>query len=194
MKIGQPSELTALVTQAKASVPAKSEARIHTGSRQGSHSDGVAVTVSTRSLGKSSRIDVSDIDAEKVASIRAAIQDGTYTVNPEAIADKLLSNAKEMLTRTTRWVGPAPMKCVKALKMSFSSLEHQLDCLERQFNAVSSALVTGDPVSVESSSAVLQQLAVDFVQIADEMGGASLNTRHLASRIQALAQGMLVLR
>ena len=67
-------------------------------------SAGVAVTVSTlaRGLEKASRSDAADVDTQKVASVRSAIQEGTYVVNPEAIADKLLSNAQEMLNRTTR--------------------------------------------------------------------------------------------
>jgi len=70
---------------------------------QSTRSAGVAVTVSTlaRALEKSEATQASDIDTAKVASVKAAIQDGTYVVNPEAIADKLLSNAQEMLNRTT---------------------------------------------------------------------------------------------
>jgi negative regulator of flagellin synthesis FlgM len=62
----------------------------------------VAVTVSTlaRSLEKPDATQPGDIDTAKVASVKSAIQDGTYVVNPEAIADKLLSNAQEMLNRT----------------------------------------------------------------------------------------------
>jgi negative regulator of flagellin synthesis FlgM len=64
----------------------------------------VAVTVSTlaRSLEKSERSESADIDTQKVASVKAAIQDGTYVVNAEAIADQLLSNAQEMLNRSAR--------------------------------------------------------------------------------------------
>ena len=38
-----------------------------------------------------------DFDADKVAQISGAIANGTYKVNPEAIADKLISNAQELL-------------------------------------------------------------------------------------------------
>ncbi len=38
-----------------------------------------------------------EFDAEKVARIAKAINDGTFKVNPEAIADKLISNATELL-------------------------------------------------------------------------------------------------
>lgn len=42
----------------------------------------------------------SGIDERKVAAVRAAIADGTFRVNAEAIADKLLSNAQEFLSHT----------------------------------------------------------------------------------------------
>lgn len=38
-----------------------------------------------------------DFDAEKVARIAQAIRDGKFEVNAEAIADKLLANAQELL-------------------------------------------------------------------------------------------------
>ena len=74
-----------------------------TNASQRVHSSGVAVTVSSlaRGLEKAGRSSAADIDTQKVATVKAAIQDGSYVVNPEAIADKLLSNSKELLDRTT---------------------------------------------------------------------------------------------
>ena len=40
-----------------------------------------------------------EFDAEKVARISKAIDEGSFKVNPEAIADKLISNAQELLTK-----------------------------------------------------------------------------------------------
>jgi negative regulator of flagellin synthesis FlgM len=40
-----------------------------------------------------------DFDAEKVARMSQAIADGSFKVNAEVIADKLISNAKEVLTK-----------------------------------------------------------------------------------------------
>lgn len=40
-----------------------------------------------------------DFDTAKVERISDAISQGKFTVNPEAIADKLLANAQELLSR-----------------------------------------------------------------------------------------------
>jgi negative regulator of flagellin synthesis FlgM len=110
MKIGQPSELPAPVTSTvsgaaqKAAQNSNAAANANTGATQSTRSAGVAVTVSTaaRALEKPERNQAADVDTAKVESVRAAIQDGSYTVNAEAIADKLLSNAQEMMDRTSR--------------------------------------------------------------------------------------------
>ncbi len=107
MKIGQNPEVPSAVSQAtnaaqkpaQANLPASASATANESNR----SAGVAVTVSTlaRALEKTDATQPGDIDTKKVEAVRTAIQDGTYTVNPEAIADKMLANAQEMLTRTT---------------------------------------------------------------------------------------------
>jgi negative regulator of flagellin synthesis FlgM len=40
-----------------------------------------------------------DFDADKVAQISQAIADGSFKVDPQAIADKLIANAQELLTK-----------------------------------------------------------------------------------------------
>ena len=40
-------------------------------------------------------------NTEKVESMKAAIANGTFQVNAEAIADKMLSNAAEMLNSSS---------------------------------------------------------------------------------------------
>ncbi|MFM8898983.1 MAG: flagellar biosynthesis anti-sigma factor FlgM [Burkholderiales bacterium] len=42
-----------------------------------------------------------DFNAEKVAQVSAAIEAGTFKPNPEAIADKLIANAQELLNKTS---------------------------------------------------------------------------------------------
>jgi len=57
---------------------------------------GVAVTITSnaRALGKDQP---AVVDAKKVAAMKAAIADGSFSPDAEAIADKLLSNARDML-------------------------------------------------------------------------------------------------
>lgn len=40
-----------------------------------------------------------EFDAEKVARVSKSIEDGSFKINPEAIADKLISNAQELLSK-----------------------------------------------------------------------------------------------
>ncbi len=78
--------------------------------------------------------------------------------------------------------------------MTLTSLEQQLDLLERQFNEVSSALIGGEPLAVQAASAALQQFAVDFLQIADEYGRSSALKGTMALRVKALAENLPMLR
>jgi len=68
--------------------------------RSATNASSTTVTLSPQSQALSGSGDV--VDMGKVESMRAAIQNGTFKANPEAIADKLLSNAKEMLTASRR--------------------------------------------------------------------------------------------
>lgn len=107
MKIGQPSDNSIQIQAGNAATTQKAGQSASTtasnNAAQSTRSVGVAVTVSTlaRGLEKAGKGEAADIDMQKVATVRAAIGDGTYVVNPEAIADKLLFNAQEMLNRTT---------------------------------------------------------------------------------------------
>lgn len=61
---------------------------------------GVTVTLSpstTQALSGAGGAGSEVFNSEKVGAMRAAIADGSFKVNAEAIADKLLSNAAEML-------------------------------------------------------------------------------------------------
>lgn len=108
MKIGNSLDNSSLLNATASAAPSKAGsspvAAANTAAAKSTQSTGVAVTVSTlaRSLGVAHQSDSADIDTAKVAAVRAAIQKGTYVVNPEAIADKLLGNAQEVLERTRR--------------------------------------------------------------------------------------------
>ncbi len=88
----------------KASQAASAAVSATTAAAQTPRAAGVSVMVSTqvRGLEQAKRSDASDIDAQKVAAVRASIKDGSFSVNAEAIADKLLSNAQDMLSRASR--------------------------------------------------------------------------------------------
>lgn len=106
MKIGQPSDnMVSVNTNAQTALPKGSQsasASATATAAKSTQSAGVAVTVSSlaRTLEATKRGEPADVDMAKVNSVRAAIQEGTFVVNPEAIADKLLSNAQEMLGRS----------------------------------------------------------------------------------------------
>lgn len=107
MKIGQhldnsvPVNSTATNASAKAGQGASMAAPAAASTQAASA--GVAVTVSpmARTLEASKRTEAADVDMDKVNAVRAAINQGTYKVNPEAIADKLISSAQEILTRSS---------------------------------------------------------------------------------------------
>ena len=107
MKIGPSPDLPAnasLVAQAattkeKAASAVANSASGTAQSKASSSSVSVSVSGLAKTLAKPEISTAADIDTDKVAAVKAAIEDGSYTVNAEAIADKLLSNAQEMLRR-----------------------------------------------------------------------------------------------
>ena len=106
MKIGSSPDLpvsssTVAQTAAKekAAVTVANSASGTAQTQASSSSVSVSVSGLTKALAKPETSASADIDAGKVAAVKAAIEDGTFTVNAEAIADKLLSNAQEMLRR-----------------------------------------------------------------------------------------------
>ncbi len=57
------------------------------------------VALSAAATGMANRAGETTFDSAKVERIAAAIRDGKFAVNPEAIADKLITNAEELLGR-----------------------------------------------------------------------------------------------
>ncbi|WP_027212230.1 flagellar biosynthesis anti-sigma factor FlgM [Burkholderia sp. WSM2232] len=66
----------------------------------GAHAQNSSVNLSTVSALRTSGD--SDIDTAKVESIKAALRDGTYTIDSSKIADGILSTARDLLQPTTR--------------------------------------------------------------------------------------------
>lgn len=104
MKIGQSPELPVVPTPpaSTGSVAPKADGGAAAAASKSASSAGVAVTVSSqaRALEQANRGESADVDMDKVNAVRTSIEQGTYVVNPGAIADKLLANAQEMLNRT----------------------------------------------------------------------------------------------
>lgn len=94
MKIGQPIDTRTAGVSSGVSKAGQSSSSSTT---KTSVAKGVPVTVSNMAQAMESAKGP-DIDTAKVETVRAAIANGTYKVNADAIADKLLSNAREMFT------------------------------------------------------------------------------------------------
>ncbi|RQO80490.1 flagellar biosynthesis anti-sigma factor FlgM [Acidovorax sp. FJL06] len=104
MKIGQKPELPGALAQTGLAKQAKSPASAAEGATKdalAASTAGVPVTVSlaAQSLNQTARTS-GDFDAGKVKAVRAAIEKGAFSVDAEAIADKMLSNAQEILSRS----------------------------------------------------------------------------------------------
>ena len=100
MKIGPKPELPSSAVQAgtakqqaKAAAPtAQAQATANAAATAG-----VPVTLSRAAMAPAGR-STDDFDAVRVKAMRAAIENGSFRVNAEAIADKLLAGAQEMLS------------------------------------------------------------------------------------------------
>ena len=68
-------------------------------SATGGPASGTAVSVSAAARALDVASAGSGIDHAKVAAVKASIANGTFQVNPGAVADKMLSNAGEVLSR-----------------------------------------------------------------------------------------------
>ncbi|ABM34958.1 flagellar biosynthesis anti-sigma factor FlgM [Paracidovorax citrulli] len=111
MKIGQNPELPTSLTQqvqaakqqAKAAPPAPAAEEATKTATTVATTGGTPVTFSSaaKALDPSLRSSA-DFDANKVKAVRAAIEKGTFTVDAEAIADKLLSNAQETIAHSPK--------------------------------------------------------------------------------------------
>lgn len=99
MKIGQPNPGAVTSTSSPATGASKPGTGVaEAGSSHDIKKPGVAVSLSaqTKNLTQLGHADA-EVDMDKVKAVAAAIENGTFKVNPEAIADKLLANAQEML-------------------------------------------------------------------------------------------------
>jgi len=105
MKIGQKPELPGALAQA---APAKQQAKaaaqaaggLAASASSAAAAAGVPVTLSSaaKALEQTSR-NQGDFDAGKVKAVRSAIENGTFKVDAEVVADKMLANTQEFIAR-----------------------------------------------------------------------------------------------
>ena len=108
MKIGQPAEKPTPQTVATPAQPATEAAKTIAASTAGSAAKpaaktadaGAKVELSSTAATLMSTDVSAEFDAEKVSRISNAIGRGQFKINPEVIADKLISNAQELLSKT----------------------------------------------------------------------------------------------
>ena len=104
MKIGQPADKPLPAPAAGATAPAAADAAKTApvaGHGQTAPAVDASATVALSSTASTllSGGTSAEFDADKVARVGQAIADGTFKINPEAIADKLIANAQELLTK-----------------------------------------------------------------------------------------------
>ena len=103
MKIGHPADKPAPINGAGSTSPAQEAAKAPPQSAAAIPATADPSTTIALSSAATTLLDnesSADFDAEKVARISKAIDDGTYKINAEVIADKLIGNAKELLTKS----------------------------------------------------------------------------------------------
>lgn len=103
MKIGNPAEKRNVVASENAATPAKATAEA---ARQagvaGTAADPSAKVELSSAANLMANPSAADFDAEKVERISQAIAEGSFQVNAELIADKLIANAQELLGKVQR--------------------------------------------------------------------------------------------
>lgn len=72
--------------------------------------------------------------------------------------------------------------------------EKSLADVERCFNDVAAALVSGEPVALESASALLRQAAIDLSTLMQGLSPAERKNRDLTLRLKKIADGTATLK
>jgi negative regulator of flagellin synthesis FlgM len=100
MNVNNLSDKPISTVSAGTAKPAEKTASSSASNSQAEVSASVSVQLSdvTQTMTKGVARTATDVfNAEKVQAIRTAIENGSFSVNAEAIADKMLSNARDML-------------------------------------------------------------------------------------------------
>ena len=98
MKIGQPADKPAL-TPTTARTGGGEPVKTQPPAVEGEASAKVVLSDAASALMAGTASAKADFDADKVDRIGKAIADGSFKVNHAAVADKLIANAKELLSK-----------------------------------------------------------------------------------------------
>ena len=104
MKIGNPADKPATHPVAGTHAAAAEAAKAGTAASVAAPAAGAAAASAKVELSSTASTLLSggasgEFDAHKVARVSESIANGTFKVNPEAIADKLIANAQELLSK-----------------------------------------------------------------------------------------------
>ena len=103
MKIGNPADKRNLAPADGAAAPAKGKASEKTAAAPAAATDPSAkVQLSSGAEALRANAEAAEFDAAKVDRITQSIADGSFKVNADAIADKLIANAQELLGKVQR--------------------------------------------------------------------------------------------
>ncbi len=98
MKIGNPADKPA-ATAVKTGTPAANASTPSANAIPAQADESAKIALSNTAATLLSGSVTAEFDAEKVARIAKAIDEGTFKIDPEAIADKLIANAQELLVK-----------------------------------------------------------------------------------------------
>ena len=101
MKIGSPADKPPVAPAATRTAAGDAPAKTNGTQAAAEASTQVDISTAAASLLQGVGGSSAEFDAEKVARISQAIADGSFKVNHAAIADKLISNAAELLTKSS---------------------------------------------------------------------------------------------
>ena len=102
MKIGNSAEHAAGLAQAQGQAVAENAKAAGPAAPAAAPDPSAKVELSSTAATLLSGGSTAEFDAEKVARISGAIADGSFKVNAEVIADKLIANAAELLGKVQR--------------------------------------------------------------------------------------------
>jgi len=102
MKIGNPADKRNVTAPETAAGAAKGRSEAVAAKPDAATDPSAKVELSSTAASLLAGSDSAEFDADKVARVAQAIADGSYQVNAEVIADKLIANAQDLLGKVQR--------------------------------------------------------------------------------------------